>query len=181
MELKNTFIEGLVLVRPRVFKDERGQFMETWNEKSFNEAVGEEVSFVQDNESISHKGVLRGLHFQTPPSSQGKLVKVSQGSILDVAVDLRTASPTYGLHFAVKLDAISNWQFWIPEGFAHGFLSLENNTHVQYKCTSLYDPTCEESLIWNDSDLDIDWGVEAPQLSDKDMVAPKLSVFKSPF
>lgn len=181
METKHTFIKGLLLVRPKVFTDDRGQFMESWNAEAFNDAVGKTVNFVQDNESISSNGVLRGLHFQTPPSAQGKLIRVSRGSILDVAVDLRSDSSTFGQHFSIKLDPVSLWQLWIPEGFAHGFLSLENDTHVQYKCTSVYDSTCERSLIWNDVDLAIDWGVKAPKLSEKDAIASKFSDFDSPF
>ena len=143
--------------------------------------MGREVTFVQDNESISKGGVLRGLHFQIPPAPQSKLVRVSRGAILDVAVDLRSSSPTFGMHYAVELDALSGIQFWIPEGFAHGFLSLEDDTQVQYKCTAPYNPECESSLMWNDPGLGIDWGIEQPMLSDRDLKAQLFQDFKSPF
>ena len=133
MKITKTPISDLLLIQPTVFKDHRGRFVESWNSSAFNNAVGREVRFVQDNESISKAGVLRGLHFQTPPASQGKLVRVSKGTILDVAVDLRSSSPTLGMHYAVQLDSILGLQLWVPEGFALGFLALEDDTQVQYK------------------------------------------------
>ncbi len=181
MKITKTPISGLLILQPSVFEDNRGKFTESWNSNSFNKAVGREVTFVQDNESISKEGVLRGLHFQIPPAPQSKLVRVSRGAILDVAVDLRSSSPTFGMHYAVELDALSGIQFWIPEGFAHGFLSLEDGTQVQYKCTAPYNPECESSLMWNDPGLGIDWGIEKPMLSDRDLKAQRFQDFKSPF
>ena len=173
MEIKPTFIDGLLLICPDVFNDNRGCFFESWNTQKFNAAVGLEITFVQDNVSISKAGVIRGLHYQTPPSAQSKLIRVVSGSILDIAVDIRPDSKTYGQYFSVKLDAESKWQLWIPEGFAHGFRAIEDDTVVMYKCTGFYDPACERSLKWDDADLGIDWGV-SPQgaiMSDKDSEA----------
>lgn len=173
MEIKTTFIDGILLLRPAVYHDDRGCFYESWNAQKFNEAAGKECQFVQDNQSVSKAGVLRGLHYQVSPSAQSKLVRVLSGSILDVAVDIRPNSKTYGQHFSVRIDSDSRWQLWIPEGFAHGFLALENDTEVMYKCTAFYDPSCERSLQWNDPDLLIDWGA-SPQdifMSDKDSAA----------
>jgi dTDP-4-dehydrorhamnose 3,5-epimerase len=173
MEIKTTFIDGLLLIRPAVFKDKRGCFYESWNAHKFNAAIGKEIIFVQDNQSISKSGVLRGLHFQTPPSAQSKLVRVVAGSILDIAVDIRPDSKTYGRYFSIKLDTESRWQLWIPEGFAHGFRAMEVDTVVMYKCTGFYDPARERSLKWDDKDLSIDWG-DSPQdiiISDKDSTA----------
>ena len=173
MEIKTTFIDGLLLIRPAVFKDKRGCFYESWNAHKFNAAIGKEIIFVQDNQSISKSGVLRGLHFQTPPSAQSKLVRVVAGSILDIAVDIRPDSKTYGRYFSIKLDTESRWQLWIPEGFAHGFRAMEVDTVVMYKCTDFYDPASERFLKWDDKDLSIDWG-DSPQdiiISDKDSTA----------
>ncbi|MBT5148269.1 MAG: dTDP-4-dehydrorhamnose 3,5-epimerase [Flavobacteriales bacterium] len=173
MEIKTTFIDGLLLIRPAVFKDKRGCFYESWNAHKFNAAIGKEIIFVQDNQSISRAGVIRGLHYQTPPSAQSKLVRVVSGSILDIAVDIRPNSKTFGQYFSIKIDTESRWQLWIPEGFAHGFRALEVNTVVAYKCTDFYDPACEKSLKWDDKDLSIDWG-DSPQdiiISDKDSAA----------
>jgi len=173
MEIKTTFIDGLPLIRPAVFKDKRGCFYESWNAHKFNASIGQEITFVQDNVSISKAGVIRGLHYQTSPSAQSKLIRVVSGSILDIAVDIRPDSKTYGQHFSVKLDTESRWQLWIPEGFAHGFRAIEVDTVVMYKCTDFYDPACERSLKWDDTDLGIDWG-DSPQdiiLSDKDSAA----------
>ncbi len=181
MECIATPIEGLLMVRPKVHADDRGQFVETWNQRRFNEAVGREVRFVQSNQSRSQKHVLRGLHFQVPPDAQGKLVRVSQGLALDVAVDLRKDSHTFGQHWAVELSPGNGIQFWIPEGFAHGFLALEEDTVFEYMCTEYYAPQSEQSLLWNDPLLGIDWGVEAPRVSDKDAAAVAFEVFDSPF
>ena len=173
MEIKTTFIDGLLLLRPAVFNDNRGCFYESWNSRKFNEATGKEIIFVQDNHSVSKAGVIRGLHYQIPPSAQSKLVRVLSGSVLDVAVDIRSGSKTYGQYFSVKLDAESRWQFWIPEGFAHGFIAMENDTVVIYKCTDFYNPSHERSLKWDDLDLDIDWGYFPQEIvmSDKDSAA----------
>lgn len=181
MEVQTTPLEGLLLVRPRIFGDERGSFSETWNQRAFDEAVGEEVRFVQANESRSKAGVLRGLHFQAPPHAQGKLVRVVQGKVLDVAVDVRKDSPTYGRHHAALLTAENRWQFFIPPGFAHGFATLEDDTVFHYLCTNLYHPDSEGALLWNDPDLGIDWGMDAPLVSDKDAQAKAFATFESPF
>ena len=185
MEIETTPIEGLLLLRPSCFEDERGKFFESWNSRVFNEAVGSKITFVQDNESTSSAGVVRGLHFQKPPAAQGKLVRVSRGSILDIAVDIRPDSPTFGMHYAARLDAASRWQFWIPEGFAHGFIALEDDTTVLYKCTSPYTPACEGSLKWDDKDLGIEWGdsifPHGAVISAKDANAQLFADFSSPF
>lgn len=176
-----TGIDGLILLEPNVFTDHRGYFFEPFNAQRFHEATGLEVDFVQDNESQSAKGVLRGLHFQEPPHGQGKLLRVVHGSVLDVAVDLRTDSPTFGRHVAVSLSARNKRQFYIPEGFAHGFLSMEEDSVVAYKCTGYYHQPSERSLRWNDPEMAIPWGIDSPILSEKDAVAPLLSDYKSPF
>ena len=169
------------MLRPRRFGDDRGHFSETWRQAHFEEAIGQSVHFVQDNESVSGAGVLRGLHFQLPDLAQGKLVRVARGAALDVAVDLRKNSPTYGQHQKALLTEENRWQFWVPEGFAHGFLTLEPETVFCYKCTEVYSPEHESALLWNDADLAIDWGTTSPLLSPKDAVAPTFSSFKSPF
>lgn len=179
LKIINTSIEGLLLVRPNRFTDERGYFSETFSQRDFNAAVGGEVEFVQDNESLSAKGVLRGMHFQVPPAPMGKLVRVVSGAILDVAVDIRKGSPTYGNHEAVRLDADEGLQFWIPEGFAHGFLALEEGTKIAYKCTEFYDPECDSGIRYDN--LGIDWGIDNPLVSPKDTGAISLDDFDSPF
>lgn len=181
LEVKNTSIEGLVLIRPQRYLDDRGYFTETFSLRDFACVVGEHIDFVQDNESKSKAGVVRGLHFQVPPNAMGKLVRVVSGSITDVAVDLRVGSPTYCKHEAVKLDAEDGWQFWIPEGFAHGFAAHEDDTVVAYKCTEFYNPDSERSLLWDDPQLSINWGVENPVISGKDGEALSFADFTSPF
>lgn len=181
LEVKNTSIEGLILIRPNRYEDDRGYLSETFSNRDFAFVVGEQIDFVQDNESLSSKGVIRGLHFQNPPHAMGKLVRVVSGSIFDVAVDLRAGSPTYGKHEKVLLNEENGWQFWIPAGFAHGFSALEDGTKVSYKCTEFYAPDSEQSLKWDDKDLSIDWGVENPQISTKDLGAESFSDFESPF
>jgi len=173
-------IQGLIEFLPRVFRDERGCFLETFSLKWFA-PFGLEPHFVQDNQSVSRKGVLRGLHFQCPPHAQGKLVRVSSGRALDVAVDLRKDSPTYGQHAACVLDAEKHNLFYIPEGFAHGFVALEDNTTFLYKCTDFYAPAAEGGIRWDDPALGIDWGISAPLVSPKDEVLPLLEHFTSPF
>lgn len=180
MTFTQTEIEGLLILEPRVFKDDRGAFFESFNENIMLDALGD-VNFIQDNQSVSKKGVLRGLHFQNAPHAQGKLVRVAHGKVIDVAVDIRKDSPTYGQHVAVELSAENNKQFWIPPGFAHGFVALEENTIFCYKCTDYYAPDCEGSLLWNDEDLNIDWGIKDPLVSDKDRVATKFSNFTTSF
>jgi dTDP-4-dehydrorhamnose 3,5-epimerase len=167
METEKTTIEGLIIVRPRVFGDDRGHFFESYNEEQFRNA-GIDLHFVQDNQSLSHKGVLRGLHFQNPPHAQGKLVRVITGSVLDVAVDIRRSSPTYGKHFSLLLSADNKTQLYIPPGFAHGFLTLEDHTIFSYKCTAYYNKAAEDCIAWNDPDLGIAWNVNSPLVSEKD-------------
>ena len=179
MTIENTNIEDLVLITPKVFKDNRGYFLESFNANKLSKVI--KTNFVQDNESLSQKNVLRGLHFQVPPFAQAKLIRVIQGSILDVAVDLRKNSPTYGEHFKVVLSGDNKKQLFVPEGFAHGFLCLEDNTILNYKCSNYYAPDCENAIIWNDEDLKIDWGMKQPILAEKDQLAENFSTFDNPF
>jgi len=175
MNVIRTDIEGLAVIEPRIFKDPRGYFFESFSERDFAEQVAP-VKFVQDNESKSSYGVIRGLHFQKPPYAQAKLVRVVKGKVLDVAVDLRVGSPTYGKHYAVELSEDNHRQFFIPRGFAHGFSVLSEEVIFQYKCDNYYAPQSEGSVIWNDPDLGIDWGVPAEKavLSEKDNRNPRL-------
>ena len=177
-----TGIKDLIVIEPTVFGDNRGFFMESYSKKDFSE-IGMDIEFVQDNHSKSKKGVLRGLHFQTQ-HVQGKLVRVTAGAVLDVAVDLRKDSPTFGKHYLVELTADNKKMFYIPPGFAHGFLTLEDNTEFQYKCTDYYAPEFDSGVLWNDSDIAIDWdfekyglSVEAILLSDKDKQQQTLQEF----
>jgi len=175
---EKTGIEGLFTLSPKIYGDERGYFFESYNEEKFRE-LGIPNKFVQDNQSLSKKGVLRGLHFQKYPHGQGKLIRVVKGRILDVAVDLRKNSPTYKKYFSVELSEENKKMFWIPEGFAHGFLTLEDDTILQYKCTTSYNPEFESGIIWDDSDLEIDWkfreyGINEVIVSEKDKKLPKL-------
>ena len=180
MEIIKTPLEGLLVIKPRIFGDTRGYFFESWSKKSFTEA-GLDLDFVQDNQSLSNKGVLRGLHFQAPPYAQGKLVRVIKGAILDVAVDIRKDSPTYGQHFSVELSEDNKTIVWIPPGFAHGFLTLKDNTIFTYKCTGVYNKGSEGSLLWNDKHLNINWKVNDPLVSEKDLVAGNFKNFVSKF
>ena len=168
MQIQKTGFEGLIVLQPKLYKDERGVFLESWNQDAFKR-LNLDISFVQDNQSVSHENVLRGLHFQREPHGQGKLVRVTRGSALDVVVDLRSQSKTFGKHFKLKLSSEQGNMLWIPAGFAHGFLSLENQTVFQYKCDALYHPESEECLLWNDPKLEIDWGVKNPMISSKDL------------
>jgi dTDP-4-dehydrorhamnose 3,5-epimerase len=180
MKIIKTPIPDLLVVEPSVFNDQRGYFFEVYNqERYFNNNM--QMQFVQDNESKSGRNVLRGLHFQTPPFAQGKLVRVIQGKVLDVAVDIRKGSPTYGSYHAVELDAISKRMFYIPEGFAHGFLTMEEDTIFAYKCTNYYNKESEGSLLWSDETIGIKWNIENPILSEKDKIAPLFKDFNSPF
>jgi len=168
-------IEGLVIIEPRAFPDERGYFMESYKQSDFEKA-GILGPFVQDNHSRSRRGVLRGLHFQRPPHAQGKLVRVSRGRAWDVAVDLREGSPTFGKYFALELSESNRLMFWIPAGFAHGFLALEDDTELQYKCTAEYNAASDGGLRWNDPDIAIAWpdiGIP-PLVSAKDAALPLL-------
>ncbi len=180
MEIIKTKIQDLVIIKPDVYEDERGYFFESFSEEKFMEK-GLNMKFVQDNESKSGKGVLRGLHFQKPPYSQGKLVRVMNGAVLDVAVDLRKNSPTYGQWESVVLDAKNKLMYWVPEGFAHGFLTLKEDTVFFYKCTNYYNRESEGSLRWDDLSLGINWNFDNPILSEKDKIAPLFESFKSPF
>lgn len=180
MEFKTTPIEGLLIIEPKVWRDERGYFFESYSKKVL-EQQGIHHEFVQDNQSLSQKGTLRGLHFQAPPFAQGKLVRVIKGKVWDIAVDIRKGSATYGHYYGCELSEDNNIQFWIPPGFAHGFITLEDNTIFSYMCTNYYDKASEGGLLWNDPDLAIDWGVTSPILSDKDKVLPCLKNLKSPF
>lgn len=159
-----------MIIEPNIFEDDRGYFYESYNRDEFYNKGIEDV-FVQDNQSLSQKNVLRGLHFQKPPFSQAKLIRVVQGSVLDVAVDLRKNSKTYGQHFATELSADNKRSFYIPEGFAHGFLTLEDNTIFSYKCSNFYNSASEDAILWNDKDLNINWGIDNPILSEKDKQA----------
>jgi len=177
MNFQKTEIEGLLIITPDVFQDDRGFFLETYNRDVFKKN-GLPINFVQDNRSISKKHVLRGLHFQKPPYAQGKLVSVAQGAVLDVAVDLRPHSSTFGKWKSVLLSSDNKLIFWIPEGFAHGFVALEDDTVFQYKCTNVYHKESEGIIRWNDPDLNIEWGVTNPILSEKDANAPLLKELK---
>ena len=180
MEFEKTTIEGLFIIKPRIFSDERGYFYESYNKAIF-EKNDLDLDFIQDNQSLSHKGVLRGLHFQAPPFAQGKLVRVIQGSVLDVAVDIRPHSTTYGNYESVLLSGENKTQFWIPPGFAHGFATLEDNTVFSYKCTSPYSKEFEATLLWNDPQININWGIDNPLVSSKDQEAQLFKNFISPF
>jgi dTDP-4-dehydrorhamnose 3,5-epimerase len=180
MQIEKNHIEGLMVIKPDVFEDPRGYFFESYNEEKFRQ-LGIDFRFLQDNESKSAKGVLRGLHFQVPPYQQGKLVRVIKGKVLDVAVDLRRSSATYGKWAAIELSEQNKWMYWIPAGFAHGFLTLEENTVFFYKCTQVYNKESERGIIWNDPDLAIKWGTEQPVVSEKDKTAGKFRDFVSPF
>jgi dTDP-4-dehydrorhamnose 3,5-epimerase len=180
MLIEKNHIEGLMVIKPDVFEDQRGYFFESYNEEKFRQ-LGIDFRFLQDNESKSAKGVLRGLHLQVPPYQQGKLVRVIKGKVLDVAVDLRRSSATYGKWAAIELSEQNKWMYWIPAGFAHGFLTLEENTVLFYKCTQIYNKESERGIIWNDPDLGIKWGTEQPVVSEKDKIAGKFRDFVSPF
>lgn len=180
MNIIKTPIPNLLVIEPKVFNDQRGYFFESYNKERFFEN-NMNMLFVQDNESKSGKGVLRGLHFQKPPYAQGKLVRVISGRVLDVAVDIRRGSPTYGLYHAVELDAISKKMFYIPEGFAHGFLTLEEDTIFSYKCTNYYNKESEGSILWSDKTIGVNWNIENPILSEKDKLGPLFKDFESPF
>lgn len=175
MQIEQTALDSLLVLTPRYFRDERGFFTESYNRRAFAEATGAEVDFVQDNHSRSTRGVLRGLHYQLPPRAQGKLVRVADGEIFDVAVDLRSGSATFGRWFGTVLSSEKGNQLWIPPGFAHGFLTLSDTADVLYKASDYYAPECERSIAWNDPDIGIEWPLEgSPLLSAKDEAAPKL-------
>ncbi|OGI14910.1 MAG: dTDP-4-dehydrorhamnose 3,5-epimerase [Candidatus Moranbacteria bacterium RIFCSPHIGHO2_12_FULL_54_9] len=175
MNVEKTILDGVVIIEPDVLADERGFFMETFQEKRYQELLGADVRFVQDNLSSSKKGVLRGLHYQAPPFGQGKLVSVLMGTVLDVAVDIRFGSPTFGQHIAVELSDTNHRQLFIPVGFAHGFAVLSDTALFAYKCTALYSKEHDRGVRWNDSVLGIEWGVADPIVSEKDQQHPLLA------
>ena len=180
MRVEETYLKGCYVITPRIFEDERGYFFENFNKNIFEKETGVRASFVQDNESKSSKGVLRGLHFQTGKHAQSKLVRVSKGKVLDVCVDIREDSPTFGKHLSIILDDKTHKQLYIPKGFAHGFLVLEDDTIFSYKCDNFYNKDAESGIIYNDEDLNIDWNTTEGQylISEKDK---QLSTFKSLF
>lgn len=180
MTVQHTSLEGCFLIKPSIFKDSRGYFTESFNEKTFREATGVDVHFVQDNQSFSERGVLRGLHYQTGEYAQSKLVRVLQGEVLDIAVDIRPESPTFGQYEAVVLNAEEGWQFFIPKGFAHGFLVLSATATFFYKCDQFYNKESEGGIIYNDPTLNIDWRLPAFELiiSEKDKILPTLNKAK---
>ncbi len=180
MKVDETPIEGLLIIQPDVYFDERGYFLETYNKEKWKE-LGINFDFLQDNQSQSSKGVLRGLHFQNPPYAQGKLVSVIAGAVIDIAVDLRRKSKTYGSYFAIELSEKNKTIFWIPPGFAHGFVSLQDNTIFSYKCTQVYNKQSEASIRWDDPDLAIDWEIQNPIISEKDRNAPFFKEYISMF
>lgn len=189
IEFKKTTIEGVLIIEPKLFGDERGYFMESYNARDFaqalQQATGQEepIAFVQDNESMSRYGVLRGLHFQLPPYTQSKLVRVVKGRVLDVAVDLRKGSPTYGQHVSCELSAENHLQFFVPKGFAHGFCVLSEEAVFQYKCDNFYAPQADAGISILDESLGIDWGIPLDKavLSEKDTRHPLLKDLDSPF
>ena len=182
MEILKTAIEGIVIIEPKIFRDARGYFFESFSMREFNEKVAP-VTFVQDNESYSSYGVIRGLHFQKPPYTQAKLVRVIKGAVLDIAVDIRKGSPTYGQHVAVELTGENHRQLFIPHGFAHGFSVLSEEVLFQYKCDNYYAPQSEGGILWNDPCLGIDWRIPAEKaiLSEKDFKHPLFKDFVSDF
>jgi dTDP-4-dehydrorhamnose 3,5-epimerase len=180
MEVIETELKGLFVLKPKVFEDERGYFFESYSKKLFKEA-GLDLDFVQDNQSLSQKGVLRGLHFQNPPHAQGKLVRVITGAVLDVVVDIRKDSETYGKWYGLELTEKNKWMMYVPPGFAHGFLTLENNTVFSYKCTNFYNKASEDCLLWNDKDININWNFDKPLLSAKDLEGKPFKGFVSMF
>lgn len=184
MKILPTPIADLMVIEPKVWKDSRGYFFESFNRKTIEEA-GIKDEFVQNNQSFSQRGTLRGLHAQKAPFAQGKLVRVIKGRVLDVAVDIRKNSPTYGQHFSIELSGENHKQLWVPPGFLHGFITLEDDTIFSYKVTNYYDKDSEIAVIWNDKDLNINWGNEVNAdeilLSDKDKDLPSFKDFVSPF
>ena len=182
MKFTKTKIEGLIIIEPRVFGDERGYFLESFNLKKFEETICP-IKFIQDNESKSSKGVLRGLHFQKPPFHQAKLVRCVEGNVLDVAVDIRKGSPTYGKHIAVELSGENKKQLFVPRGFAHGFSVLSETAVFAYKVDNDYAPEYDAGIRWNDTNLNINWGLEENNIliSGKDKTLPFLSEFETPF
>ena len=180
MKITPLALKGALLLEPKVFFDNRGYFYESFSEPVMHK-LGITFKFVQDNQSMSIKGVLRGLHYQNPPFGQGKLVRVTRGAVDDVIVDIRKQSPTFGQSLSVRLDTENRYILWIPEGFAHGFLSLEDHTELMYKVTNVYNKESESGIIWNDPDLAIDWGITNPIVSEKDLELNKFAMLNSDF
>jgi dTDP-4-dehydrorhamnose 3,5-epimerase len=180
MRLKKTGIEDLYVIETNVFHDDRGYFFEAFNSEKLSD-LGLNIQVAQTNISKSQRGVVRGLHFQNPPHAQGKLIRVMKGAVLDVAVDIRKSSPTYGKYYAAELNDENKLALWIPEGFAHGFKTLVDNTLFYYDCTDVYNREAEGSIIWNDPEIGIDWNIENPIVSEKDAMAPMFKDFKSQF
>jgi dTDP-4-dehydrorhamnose 3,5-epimerase len=174
-------IQGLFILEPTIYEDDRGWFFESFHQERFRENTGYTKSFVQDNESFSIQHVLRGLHFQLPPMAQAKLVKVLKGKVLDVAVDIRKDSASYGQYQKIELSDSNRRMFFIPEGFAHGFLALSDEVIFQYKCSNFYSPNHDSGIAWNDTDLNIDWGINHPIISKKDAQLQKFHTFVSLF
>lgn len=183
MEVIKTNIEGVLIIEPKVFGDKRGYFFESYSAREFKEKTGLDITFVQDNESKSRYGVLRGLHFQLPPYTQSKLVRCVKGKVLDVAVDIRKGSPTYGKYAMCELTEENHRQFFVPKGMAHGFCVLSEEAVFQYKCDDFYHPEAEGGIMWNDPEIAINWPVpaEAISLSERDKHHPQLKDFESPF
>ena len=180
MEIRKTALPGVLVLTPRRFGDDRGFFSESWNRRTLEDAGVSLPEFVQDNHSLSHSaGTVRGLHYQSPPHAQGKLVRCGRGRLFDVAVDARRGSPTYGQWVGEELSFENGRQLWIPAGFLHGFATREPDTEIVYKCTDHYDPACDGAVLWNS--LGIDWGVDDPILSEKDTTAVPFSQFETPF
>ncbi len=180
MKIIETPLKGLLIIEPQVFKDERGYFYESYNQERFFKAGIRDV-FVQDNQSLSQKNVVRGLHFQHPPYAQAKLVRVIKGSVYDVVVDIRKDSPTYGQSFGIELTEENFLMLYVPIGFAHGFATLQDNTIFAYKCSAFYNKASEDTILWNDPTLNIDWKVQNPILSEKDKQGKLFQHFQSPF
>lgn len=183
MEIINTELDGVIIIEPKIFRDTRGYFFESFSQREFDDKVGRHIEFVQDNESMSSFGVMRGLHFQRPPFTQSKLVRCVSGAVLDVAVDIRKGSPTYGKHIAVELTEDNHRQLFIPKGFAHGFSVLSDIAVFQYKCDNFYHPEADGGISILDKSLGIDWKIPAGKeiLSEKDTRHPLLKDFDSPF
>lgn len=180
MELIKTHLEGLWLIQPKIYEDDRGYFYESYNKTLFDKQLPP-VNFLQDNQSFSQKNVIRGLHFQNPPYAQVKLIRVIKGAVLDVAVDIRKHSPTYGKHVAIELNEQNKTMVWIPEGFAHGFATLQDNTIFLYKCSNVYNKESENCISWNDPVLQIDWKISKPIISEKDKLGVAFKAFDSLF
>ena len=182
MKITETILPGVLIFEPRIFADDRGYFFESFNKQHFLNA-GIDVDFVQDNQSLSQKGTVRGMHAQKAPFEQGKLVRVITGAVMDVVIDARKGSPTYGRHVTVELSADNKLQLWVPPGFLHGFITLQDDTIFTYKVTNYYDKDSETGVIWNDPELAIGWGVSEKDaiLSPKDQLLPDFKSFESPF